>query len=139
MSGPSPHLSWRELASRDGDPYPAPWRGSRAVALAQAFEAVRAACGDVPITVLSAYRTPAHNARVGGAPKSQHVQGRALDLRVPDGMTLDTFEATVRALCATTKIRGIGRYPRKRSLHIDVRPTQRVVRWHGARAWSEPV
>jgi len=35
-----------------------------------------------PIIVTSAYRDPIHNARVGGAPKSLHKQGRAFDIRL---------------------------------------------------------
>lgn len=135
--GPSPHLTWAELASRDGKPYPRRWRTTRAVHLAAAFEALRAACGDKPIRVNSAYRSPERNAAVGGAPRSQHLEGRALDLQPPDGLTLDQFEAIARSLVATTPIRGIGRYPSNNSLHIDVRPSTRLVRWHGSRAWSE--
>lgn len=33
-----------------------------------------------PMRILSAYRDPAHNTRVGGAAKSLHMQGRAFDI-----------------------------------------------------------
>ena len=33
-----------------------------------------------PIKVSSAYRSPYHNAQVGGAPKSYHVKGEAFDI-----------------------------------------------------------
>jgi len=33
-----------------------------------------------PMTITSAYRDPRHNARVGGAPRSMHKQGRAFDI-----------------------------------------------------------
>ena len=45
---------------------------------ALAFEAVSRIIGRQQIT--SAYRTPAYNKRVGGAKRSQHVQGRAIDV-----------------------------------------------------------
>ena len=35
-----------------------------------------------PITITSAYRTPSHNASVGGASASQHVKGTACDIQV---------------------------------------------------------
>lgn len=34
-----------------------------------------------PLRVNSGYRCPAHNKAVGGAPKSQHVEGKAFDIR----------------------------------------------------------
>lgn len=39
-----------------------------------------------PIIITSGYRTPAHNAKVGGAKYSYHMRGMAVDIRV-DGMT----------------------------------------------------
>lgn len=33
----------------------------------------------------SGYRTPEHNKQIGGAPKSAHVQGKAIDIRDPKG------------------------------------------------------
>jgi len=35
-----------------------------------------------PVTINSAYRTPSHNKKVGGASASQHVKGTACDIRV---------------------------------------------------------
>lgn len=126
MNGPSPHLSWAELACKDGTAYPVEWRETRAKALAEAFEALRAAVG-LPLTILSAYRTPAHNRRVGGAKNSQHVQGRALDLLPPRGWTPEQLAAVAAGIPA---IRGIGLY--QTFTHIDVRPDSRRV-WKGGR------
>lgn len=127
MSGPSAHLSWEELACKDGTPYPAQWRTSRAALLARAFEALRRTIGQ-PLIVLSGYRTPEWNRRVGGAPQSQHVQGRALDLRPPSGWTVLEFAAVARDI---EDVQGIGLYPT--FLHLDVRPGPRLVVWHGVR------
>ena len=123
MTGPSPHLSWSELACRDRirTPYPLDYRATRAVELAAAFEALRAAVG-LPLVVLSAYRTPAHNRAVGGAPNSQHVHGRALDLAPPDGWSPIALLAVAQDIPA---IRGLGLYDS--FIHIDVRPAPRVV------------
>lgn len=83
-NGPSAHLSWEELACHDGTDYPAGWREDRAVALAETFEKVRQLLGGVPIVILSGYRTERYNATLeGAASKSQHVQGRALDIWHP--------------------------------------------------------
>jgi len=46
------------------------------------LEALRAKLGGTPIQITSGYRTPEHNAEVGGKPKSQHMHGRAADIKV---------------------------------------------------------
>ena len=135
MNGP--HLTWAELACHDGTAYPAEWQYTRAVRLAEAFEAVRASCGDQPIAILSAYRTAPYNRRIGGAKHSQHVQGRALDLRPPAGFTIDKFYEQVLLLARTTvpSIRGVGRYPT--FVHMDVRPGPHLATWPGSRPNAE--
>ena len=50
--------------------------------MAQALDKVRAHYGR-PITVLSWLRTPAHNKLVGGALKSAHLDGMAVDFVIP--------------------------------------------------------
>ncbi len=126
MTGPSPHLAWSELACHDGTPYPREWRESRAVALAAMFEAVRARVGK-PLRILSAYRTPEHNRRVGGARYSQHVEGQALDLKPPQGWTVAKLADVVRE---EPTVVGLGVYPT--FVHVDCRPGRRVV-WRGGR------
>jgi uncharacterized protein YcbK (DUF882 family) len=125
------HLSWGELACHDDarTPYPKKWRHTRLPALRHAFETIRHACGDQPIRILSAYRTKTHNRHIGGARHSQHVQGRALDLRAPAGMPMREFERIIEAVITenTTAIRGMGRY--RQFIHIDVRPRTRLARW----------
>lgn len=131
LTGPSRHLAWSELACKDGTAYPVKFR-DRAFRLAAVFESIRRACGDNPIQVLSAYRTPAHNRKVGGARNSQHVQGRALDLMPPTGYTVDTFYRLIRSLAQTSlpEIRGIGKY--KTFVHVDIRPGTHLALWRGA-------
>jgi uncharacterized protein YcbK (DUF882 family) len=134
-SGPSPHLSWDELGCRDRleTPYPIDWRADRAVVLAGVFEAIRAACGHRPLVVLSAYRTQAHNKAVGGAPNSQHLLGRALDIRA-EHLASGALGDIVRKLAATAhaEIGGVGQYAS--FVHVDIRPRGvdgRVVTWEG--------
>lgn len=130
MSGPSKHLSWDELSCRDGTPYPHKWRTTRAYTLAYAFEILRMYCGSEPITVVSAYRTPEYNAWVGGVEHSQHIQGRALDLLPPDGMSIGRFYANIVEIARAVGIKGIGKY--STFIHIDTRPTPSIVFWGGA-------
>jgi uncharacterized protein YcbK (DUF882 family) len=136
VSGPSPHLAWSELACKDAarTPYPQEWRPSRGAALGRVFERIRAEMG-VPLLVLSGYRTPEHNRRVGGAKLSQHVEGRAIDLKPPKGITPHNFYLRVRGLVGDSEIRGLGIYPT--FLHVDVRPSDRLVIWAGTRVWAE--
>lgn len=139
MNGPSTHLSWRELACKDGTPYPAAWRLSRATVLAREFERIRAIVG-TSIVVGSAYRTAAHNRHIGGAANSQHVHGRALDLYPPKGWSRDRFYAVIRGWAGTddSDIYGLGIYPT--FIHIDTREPRadgRLTVWRGSRAWAE--
>ncbi len=136
--GPSPRLSWRELGCRDGTPYPEEWRRSRALVLARVFERIRREVGG-PIRVNSAYRTRAYNAQVGGSRNSQHVEGRALDLAVPRKLILAEFHEIVLFVARRpgSLLRGVGVYPS--FIHIDTRPSPRLVRWQGKRVLAELV
>lgn len=121
--GPSPHLDWDELACHDGTEYPAAWRLNRAIELARAFEAIRRGW-DLPIQVLSAYRTEAYNKQIGGAPHSMHVVGLALDLRPPEGVPVRDFWKYICQLQATAGIWGIGYAASQYGnyVHVDIRP-----------------
>ncbi|RKY04192.1 peptidase M15 [Candidatus Poribacteria bacterium] len=67
-----------------------------------------------PIKVLSGYRCQRHNREVGGAPNSQHLLGRAADIRVEGMDSLRLFLEAVRC-----EFGGIGIYPD--FIHVDVR------------------
>lgn len=141
----SPHLKWHELRCHDGTPYPDKWRTTRGRDLAYLFESIRALY-HMPIGVLSAYRTPTHNRRVGGAKLSQHVEGRALDLTPPRGVTIARFTRDVRQLADALwrdpdkpdLIGGIGAYLTRGFLHVDTRPGRRLVVWKGTAAKDAP-
>jgi uncharacterized protein YcbK (DUF882 family) len=115
------------------EPYPAEWRASRAEALAATFEDIRQAGGNLPIVVNSAYRTGAYNRAVGGARRSQHLQGRALDIR-HRLLTATQLYALISHMLKAEKLPllgGLGLY--RTFVHIDVRPraTGRVAFWSG--------
>lgn len=136
-TGPSPHLSWAELACKDGTPYPEAWRTTRLPALAEVFETLRRTCGDRPIVVRSAYRTHAYQAALmaqglTASSASQHPEGRALDLQPPEGFTAREFYRVVKeeADKPGSAIGGIGLY--RTFVHVDVRPrpsTRHIALW----------
>ena len=142
---PGPHLTWEALRCHDATktPYPLDYRADRLPILVGEFEAVRAAlkarCGhEVALVVQSAYRTEAHNRRIGGAADSQHVHGRALDLRPESPEHLSDLRECVLQVAKSRKvIRGVGWYParedRRGFVHMDVRPsaTGRMTTWEG--------
>ena len=72
----------------------------------------------------SAYRSPAHNKRVGGAKNSRHMQGDAFDVMMTNHDPHE-FEAVARAVGFT----GFGYYPKSGFLHIDTGPE---------RYWGKP-
>jgi zinc D-Ala-D-Ala carboxypeptidase len=80
-----------------------------------------------PMIITSAYRSPEHNRRVGGAAGSRHLQGIAFDIRM-DNHDPAAFIAQARAV----GFHGIGTYPRQGFVHIDARPASE------AAAWGEP-
>ena len=79
-----------------------------------------------PLNINSAYRTAAHNRAVGGADYSQHLYGRAADIRI-SGVSTEQLAACAETLLPGTG--GIGRYPEKGFVHVDVRPNKS--RWAG--------
>ena len=76
-----------------------------------------------PMIVLSGYRSPEHNRRVGGARASKHMEGTAFDISMANHDPV-AFEAAARK----TGFLGFGFYPRSGFMHIDLGP---------ARTWGE--
>ena len=120
----SPNFTRDEWASKDGTAVPVELRLN---AQRQAFkcELLRHRLGDRPIGALSYYRSPAHNAAVGGASQSRHMMADACDW---DTSTINRFGRN-RFLAAVEKIwanNGIGIYPGG-NIHTDARPYR--ARW----------
>lgn len=76
------------------------------------------------VSITSAYRTPGKNKACGGQTYSQHLYGRAADIKVK-GVAPKTVAAYANSILP--KSGGIGTY--KTFTHIDVRTTK--ARWNG--------
>ena len=82
-----------------------------------------------PVVVNSGCRCRSHNAAVKGAPQSQHMQGKAADIKI-DGMTSREIFDTLRRLYLDGELYvGYVYAINGRSVHVDVRaPQSQVVR-----------
>lgn len=85
------------------------------------LQALRSAL-DRPLTINSAYRSPIHNARVGGAPKSRHKEGDAFDISIIN-LDRDALRRAAEAVGFT----GFGHY--RSFLHVDTGPPRTWGTW----------
>jgi hypothetical protein len=77
----------------------------------------------VPFLVTSSYRDPEHNRKVGGAPGSMHLKGRAVDIVCSDGATRATIIKHALNLGLSVGIMREG-------LHLDNRGEQIVFHYY---------
>lgn len=89
--------------------------------LAEILQKIRTHFG-APVTITSAFRTEAHNKKVGGCTDSQHLFGRAADIKVT-GVTPKKVAEYAETLLPNTG--GIGIY--SNFTHIDCR--EKKARW----------
>jgi len=118
----SEHFSKRELDCHCGCDAPLAVE-QNLTALAMTLEKLRDELGGTPLHVNSGYRCPAYNRKIGGASRSQHMEGKAADLSGRQVTPTDIKNAatTVNALLHG----GIGLYPT--FCHVDIGPGPR--RW----------
>lgn len=120
----TPNFTIWEFQSKDGAPFPLEVL-KNLKKLAENLEVIRAEIGR-PITITSGYRSPEHNKAIGGAKFSEHITGRAADIKA-NGITTTELKKTIERLISEGKISegGIGFYPTW--IHYDIRGTK--ARW----------
>tara|TARA_R100000008_G_scaffold66975_1_gene44041 strand:+ start:10094 stop:10492 length:399 start_codon:yes stop_codon:yes gene_type:complete len=82
-----------------------------------------------PIRIISGYRSPKYNRRIGGARKSQHMRAKAADIKIK-GMTPKEVKEVIVSLIKEGKMAkgGIGLY--RTFTHYDTRGWN--ARWYGS-------
>lgn len=117
------HLS--EFDCKDGTPVPEQYIGN-VKELARNLQTIRDEIDQPLIISGSGYRTPAHNKKVGGAPKSQHLTASAADISSP-GISPKDLATIIERLIIEGRVKqgGIGVYPG--FVHYDIRGTR--ARW----------
>lgn len=106
----SPHFRLGEFACKDGSD-----KVLVDDALVELLETIRAAAGGA-VTINSGYRSPEHNAAVGGVSSSQHLYGRAADIVVAGASPLLLGQIAEYYL---DRRGGIGVY--QTFTHVDIR------------------
>lgn len=122
------HFQLQEFACNDSARTPVPAEYiPNAKRIAENLQVLRDHLGE-PITINSAYRTPAYNKSINGAKNSQHLTANAADIRVRS-KTPKQLAAIVEKLIAEKKlaIKGLGVYAN--FIHVDLR--SRRTRWVG--------
>ena len=123
----TPNFRLREFKSRRGGPIP-PQYVANIRRLARNLQALRDALHR-PIVITSGYRSPQDNSKVGGAKNSQHLYGRAADIRVGKMSPAQVYCAIERMISAGRMEQGgLGIY--KQHVHYDVRGSR--ARWTGS-------
>ncbi len=120
------NFSISEFRCRDGSGVPDELQDNVQL-LADNLQVVRDLLGK-PIRIISGYRSPTYNLKIGGARRSQHMLAKAADITVA-GMTPTEVKAVIEGLIAEGKMEkgGIGLY--RTFTHYDVRGHN--ARWHG--------
>jgi len=135
----TPNFAVEEFHCHSGELYPSLWIVERLRPLCLVLERLREELGHRSITIVSGYRSPSHNAAVGGAKQSQHMAGRAADITA-DGVEPPAVHAALLALfrSGAIEIGGLGLYPGW--VHVDVRPRPQsghLCEWSGSRVGDE--
>jgi len=120
------NFSLHEFRCKDGSDVPAEFMNN-VQELADNLQVLRDHI-QKPIIVISGYRSPEYNKKIGGARRSQHMLAKAGDLIVKD-MTPSEVKSAILHLIKEGKMKkgGIGLYTH--FTHYDVRGFNR--RWYG--------
>ncbi len=120
------NFSLSEFRCRDGSDVPEELMDNVRL-LAKNLQVLREHVGK-PIRVISGYRSPTYNKKIGGARKSQHMVAKAADIKI-SGMSPAEVKAVIVQLIKEGKMHsgGIGLYTT--FTHYDVRGWN--ARWYG--------
>lgn len=111
----SAHFSLTEFVSPRDPNRPSMAALANLRVLASVLEVLRARAGR-PLKITSGFRSPEYNRAIGGAAASLHTTGMACDIAAPDDML------ELAALASQIEdIGGIGIYPGRGFIHIDIR------------------
>ncbi len=124
----TPNFYVAELACHNGEHVPRKYYENAGEICSRA-EALRSAIGS-PLIVVSGYRSPKYNARIGGAKRSYHMTASALDLvsrTVPASKLRAVYLELIKA--GEVPDGGVGSYPN--FVHIDIGPARRWSGGHG--------
>jgi uncharacterized protein YcbK (DUF882 family) len=113
----SKHFNEEEFRCRDGSIKPID------KALIEGLERLRELAGNKSIHINSGYRSPTYNKKIGGAPRSQHVQGKAADITIAGFTPRQVAELAEKV--PRFRNGGIGIYDT--FTHVDVR--KGAARW----------
>lgn len=104
--------------------------------LVKALEKLRTAAGDKPITITSHVRQPQHNQDVGGVGDSRHLphHGDAVDIKIGDLSVEEMF--AVAETIPEFASGGIGVYPNKGIIHVDMRGVSDPQKWRKPARWG---
>lgn len=127
----TPHFRVAEFNCHDGTPVPSAAHAAVKDLCERYLEPLRSRFGKC--TVISGHRHKAYNARIGGAPKSQHVYDAhpasvAADVRFEKGTPQEWYDAADKLALANGH-GGIGKYVDSVFVHVDNRAGQ--ARWAG--------
>jgi len=129
------NFSKEEFRSKDGAHFPYEVKKNLQV-LAEQLEVLREHF-QASIKINSGYRSPEHNAKIGGEVNSQHLIGKAADI-VIDGVTPDEVADAIEFLIDGKMMKqgGVGRYDT--FTHYDIRGKK--ARWNnGSKKDKEPL
>ncbi|MFH1429840.1 MAG: D-Ala-D-Ala carboxypeptidase family metallohydrolase [Candidatus Margulisiibacteriota bacterium] len=77
------------------------------------------------VNIVNGYRCPALNEEIGNIRKSYHVRGQAADIAISNVSLEQVF-----LFCETLpQVNGLGLYPLKNFVHIDVREADKAQTW----------
>ena len=111
----------QEFDSKDGSPMP-PEVLLNVQKLASQLQALRDVL-NAPIRINSGYRSPEHNKAVGGSKNSQHVLGKAADIRVKGKTPKQVYDIIEGMISAGDMLQGgLGLYDT--FVHYDIRKTR---------------